>query len=310
MLSATALAVSGLTFIQPANANQSANANSHYFVVESFPKFQSTLSNSMKRFIRNQTTNRPLPLGVTSRAPVVRVVCTGTVRGVKWTAKREKLALDRATVGCDYMKTLYPNVPTELKKRLISKKSQNSLTVRIRVFHPATASAGAVVQAANPSGIAQYAPDTDNNNNPLPNEPLAAWSGAFPNLASITTSNTVKRFLVDLTQPANPNSDPLLRHRPTDYDYDQSLLIPEATFDNSKLSPSATLVKNGVSIPGQIYVGANLQNVYFFMDGAVDHTQFTYGTSAATLEAADYISVTYDGRTLKFFLYEFPQIVQ
>jgi hypothetical protein len=36
--------------------------------------------------------------------------------------------------GCNYVKALLPGVETEVKKRLISKKNQDPLTVRIRVF--------------------------------------------------------------------------------------------------------------------------------------------------------------------------------
>ena len=98
----------------------------NYFVVEGFPRFKSTLNTSMKNFIGEQVAE--------SGATINKVVCTGTVRGSKWTAKREALALARATAGCDYVETLLPSVETELRKRLISKKKQNSLTVRISVF--------------------------------------------------------------------------------------------------------------------------------------------------------------------------------
>lgn len=102
-------------------------SSSHYFVVEGFPKFKASLSRSMKKFIGQEIGKT----GTTQR----KVVCTGTVRGSKWTAKREALAFARASAGCDHVKTLLPSVETELKKRLISKKKQNSLTVRIRVFY-------------------------------------------------------------------------------------------------------------------------------------------------------------------------------
>lgn len=103
------------------------SVKSQYFVAEGFPKFKSTLSESMKRFISKEIYQ--------AGSSQTKVVCTGTVRGKTWTSKREALALARATAGCDYIKTLLPSVETELKKRLMSKKKQNSLTVRIRVFY-------------------------------------------------------------------------------------------------------------------------------------------------------------------------------
>ena len=109
----------------PGPQSPNNQSRSNYFVVEGFKKSKARLTNSMKDFIEQELS------GMNGES---RIVCTGTVRGSKWTAKREALALARATAGCDYVETLLPSVETELKKRLISKKKQNSLTVRISVF--------------------------------------------------------------------------------------------------------------------------------------------------------------------------------
>jgi sugar lactone lactonase YvrE len=98
----------------------------NYFVVEGFKKGKHKLSGSMKNFIKRE---------IDSRQGESKVVCTGTVRGKKWTEKREALALARAEAGCAYVSILKPNLPIELKKRLILKGKGNPLTVRIRVFY-------------------------------------------------------------------------------------------------------------------------------------------------------------------------------
>jgi hypothetical protein len=101
-------------------------ASSNYFVAEGFERRKHRLSSAMKSFISEQ---------LKARAGEKRVVCTGTVRGRAWNPKREALALARAKAGCDYVRTLLPDVPVELKKRLISKPKGNPLTVRIRAFY-------------------------------------------------------------------------------------------------------------------------------------------------------------------------------
>jgi hypothetical protein len=101
----------------------------NYFVVEGFSKGKADLTNPMKAFIQKELAVSVFP---------AKVVCTGTVRGKKWTASRDALALARATSGCDFVTKLYPVVEIELKKRLIKKKKQNPLTVRISVFNART----------------------------------------------------------------------------------------------------------------------------------------------------------------------------
>jgi hypothetical protein len=116
----------------PANRSQapggsgSSTKDSNYFVAEGFGKGKAKLTRAMKSFISEQ---------LEARAGEKRVVCTGTVRGRAWNPKREALALARAKAGCDYVRTLLPEVPVELKKRLISKPKGNPLTVRIRAFY-------------------------------------------------------------------------------------------------------------------------------------------------------------------------------
>lgn len=99
---------------------------SNYFIAEGFSKGQSKLSKGMKSFIRKE---------LDSVSNFSKVVCTGTVRGKKWTESREELALARATSACAYVTELYPDTDIELKKRLMKKKKQDSLTVRISVFN-------------------------------------------------------------------------------------------------------------------------------------------------------------------------------
>lgn len=99
---------------------------SNYFVVEGFTKGKSKLNGKMREFIRSEISSQPNEK---------RVVCTGTVRGKNWTPKKEAIALARAKAGCDYVSNLSPNIPTELRKRLISNPKGNALTVRIRVFY-------------------------------------------------------------------------------------------------------------------------------------------------------------------------------
>lgn len=99
---------------------------SNYFIAEGFSKGQSKLSKSMKSFIRKE---------LDSVSNFSKAVCTGTVRGKKWTESREALAIARATSACDYVTELYPDADIELKKRLMKKKKQDSLTVRISVFN-------------------------------------------------------------------------------------------------------------------------------------------------------------------------------
>ena len=113
----------------PADAGEGSTVatKSNYFVVQGFNKGKSQLKKPMKKFIRKE---------ITSRSKESRVVCTGTVVGKKWTAKKETLALARAKAGCDYVNELRPDVPVELKKRLIKKGKGDPLTVRIRVFYP------------------------------------------------------------------------------------------------------------------------------------------------------------------------------
>jgi len=113
----------------PANVptiSQPKDLQSNYFVVEGFKKGKHKLSGSMKAFIKREFANRQ---------GESKAVCTGTVRGKKWTEKREALALARAEAGCTYVSMLNPNLPVELKKRLISKGKGNPLTVRIRVIY-------------------------------------------------------------------------------------------------------------------------------------------------------------------------------
>jgi hypothetical protein len=98
----------------------------NYFIAVGFDKGKAKLKKSMRAFIRKE---------LNSRSGEVRAVCVGTVRGKKWTPKREALALARAASGCDYVTKLNPGLPVELKKRLIAKGKGNPLTVRIRVFY-------------------------------------------------------------------------------------------------------------------------------------------------------------------------------
>jgi hypothetical protein len=99
---------------------------SNYFIAEGFKKGKAKLTKPMKSFIKKE---------ITSRSDETRAVCTGTVRGKKWTAKKEALALARAKAGCDFVTRISPNLPVELKKRLIPKGKGDPLTVRIRVFY-------------------------------------------------------------------------------------------------------------------------------------------------------------------------------
>jgi hypothetical protein len=107
-------------------SGESQLISSNYFVVEGFKKGKHKLSASMKSFIRKE---------LAAKTGESRVVCTGTVRGKTWTPKKEALAIARAKAGCDYVRTILPDVPVELKKRLISKPKGNPLTVRIRAFY-------------------------------------------------------------------------------------------------------------------------------------------------------------------------------
>lgn len=97
----------------------------NYFVTQGFAKGKSTLKNGMKAFINEQ-------LDLTTGYK--KFVCTGTVRGKKWTEKRTALANARAAVACDYIEDRFPRAVFELKKRLIKKQNQDAQTVRIRVF--------------------------------------------------------------------------------------------------------------------------------------------------------------------------------
>lgn len=99
---------------------------SNYFVVEGFKKGKHKLSAPMENFIKRE---------IDSRQGESKAICTGTVRGKKWTEKREALALARAEAGCTYVSMLNPNLPVELKKRLIPNGKGNPLTVRIRVYY-------------------------------------------------------------------------------------------------------------------------------------------------------------------------------
>ena len=97
----------------------------NYFVAQGFSKGKSVLTDDMKVFIDNQ---------VDRATTAKKFVCIGTVRGKKWTQKRTALALSRAEAGCDYIEESFPNATFELRKRLIKKLKQDSLTVRVRVF--------------------------------------------------------------------------------------------------------------------------------------------------------------------------------
>lgn len=97
----------------------------NYFVSQGFVKGKSTLKNGMKAFINEQ---------LDSTTGYKKFVCTGTVRGKKWTETRTALANARAAVACDYIEDRFPRAVFELKKRLIKKQSQDAQTVRIRVF--------------------------------------------------------------------------------------------------------------------------------------------------------------------------------
>lgn len=99
---------------------------SNYFVVEGFKKGKHKLSGAMKDFIKRE---------IDGTQGESKAVCTGTVRGKKWTEKREALALARAEAGCSYINLLKPDLPVELKKRLIPKGKGDALTVRIRVYY-------------------------------------------------------------------------------------------------------------------------------------------------------------------------------
>jgi uncharacterized repeat protein (TIGR02543 family) len=114
-------------YVAPADPEGQVSSLSqvNYFVTQGFTKGKSTLKNGMKAFINEQL----------DRTTVYKkFVCTGTVRGKKWTDKRTALARSRAAVACDYIEDRFPNATFEIKKRLIKKPSQDSLTVRIRVF--------------------------------------------------------------------------------------------------------------------------------------------------------------------------------
>jgi hypothetical protein len=106
--------------------SQSEDVHSNYFVAKGFKRGKAELNQAMKRFIQKELTNE---------TSVMRVVCTGTVRGKIWTPRRESLAQARAKAGCDYVSTLSPNTPVELQKRLIPSGKGNPLTVRIRVIY-------------------------------------------------------------------------------------------------------------------------------------------------------------------------------
>jgi len=106
---------------EQANSPQQIN----YFVAQGFSKGKSVLTDDMKVFIDNQ---------VDRSTTAKKFVCIGTVRGKKWTQKRTALALSRAEAGCDYIEESFPNATFELRKRLIKKQKQDSLTVRVRVF--------------------------------------------------------------------------------------------------------------------------------------------------------------------------------
>lgn len=97
----------------------------NYFVTQGFAKGKSTLKNGMKAFINEQ---------LDRTTGYKKFVCTGTVRGKKWTEKRTALANARAAVACDYIEDRFPRAVFELKKRLIKKQNQDAQTVRIRVF--------------------------------------------------------------------------------------------------------------------------------------------------------------------------------
>jgi hypothetical protein len=99
---------------------------SNYFIAEGFEKGKAKLNKPMRKFIRKE---------LSTRSGEVNVVCTGTVRGKKWTPKREELALARAASGCNFVSKLSPEVPVELRKRLIPKGKGDPHTVRIRVFY-------------------------------------------------------------------------------------------------------------------------------------------------------------------------------
>ena len=115
----------GVTLV-PELGSGSSTQNSTYFVAEGFGKGKSKLTKAMKSFISKQ---------LDAHLGEKQITCTGTVRGRAWNPKREALALARAKAGCDYVRTLLPEVPVELKKRLISKPKGNPLTVRIRAFY-------------------------------------------------------------------------------------------------------------------------------------------------------------------------------
>lgn len=110
----------------PVAASTPVTPVSNYFIAVGFDKGKAKLKKSMRAFIRKE---------LNSRSGEVRAVCVGTVRGKKWTPKREALALARAASGCDYVTKLNPGLPVELKKRLIAKGKGNPLTVRVRVFY-------------------------------------------------------------------------------------------------------------------------------------------------------------------------------
>jgi hypothetical protein len=99
---------------------------SNYFIAQGFKAGQAKLNKPMRKFIQKE-------LG--TKSGEVNVVCTGTVRGTIWTPKKEKLALDRAASGCDYLRKLSPGVSVELRKRLIPKGKGDPHTVRIRVLY-------------------------------------------------------------------------------------------------------------------------------------------------------------------------------
>ena len=114
------------TVDQLKDLSKTSRGISNYFIAEGFDKGKSKLKKSMRAFIAKE---------LNTRSGEIRAVCTGTVRGKKWTAKKEALALARAKAGCDFVTRISPNLPVELKKRLIPKGKGDPLTVRIRVFY-------------------------------------------------------------------------------------------------------------------------------------------------------------------------------
>jgi hypothetical protein len=114
------------TALQLKGLSKTSRGISNYFIAEGFDKGKSKLKKSMRAFIAKE---------LNTQSGEVRAVCTGTVRGKKWTAKKERLALARAASGCNYVTSLSPDLTVELRKRLIPKGEGNPFTVRIRVFY-------------------------------------------------------------------------------------------------------------------------------------------------------------------------------